>query len=629
MATGGIFQLITNDGKQDKMLMASDLLKDRLISLTKLAPDGKTVISSPTLYDIERTHVLFTNAHFKPFAAIGFEYNRVTSSQTSLGASTTNVKFSIPQFGDFFCDMVVNVKISAPTMTYAAETAVSDRNLLRWAAYPGERIFKNVSFTVNGNPLDSYGSVETNFHREFHVQPNSLTGWNRCVGNEEIETGYLEQPTWVGNNVSVADIKHRVVVNSTSGNQTPAGEKSALDLWIPLLFWFNKDPRLAIPSVAIPYGQRYIDLELCKRNDIVGEYPRGAGTWDNNALTTNGTITKDPTVNVDLYINNIFVNPEIHNIFIQRVGFNLIRVHKSQTQSTTKDDKLLLNSLKWPIETLYIGIKNNAYHLDDTKSRQHLDKWHKFSTVTPTKRTTQGWLSEKSFAVRSTKTTLGTALQELLKTTGDTFTFITIGGTDDAALSMVANSVVDKSLFSLGSVMSYTDAADVLFSFKVVSEGSGTVFTLINLNSATAGAIYLGTLVIKSLVITNSVTEQSFITDVLTPNITELGIQAHGITLYSSMNSIFYNAYLPLTYGGAQLNTPKDSGALLMTFCLYPGIYQPSGHINVSRARELYLDYKVQASTINASNPGTIYICASAINFLLISDGSAVLRYST
>lgn len=30
MATGGIFQLITNDGKQDRMLMASHLLKKRL-----------------------------------------------------------------------------------------------------------------------------------------------------------------------------------------------------------------------------------------------------------------------------------------------------------------------------------------------------------------------------------------------------------------------------------------------------------------------------------------------------------------------------------------------------------------------------------------------------------------------
>jgi hypothetical protein len=36
--------------------------------------------------------------------------------------------------------------------------------------------------------------------------------------------------------------------------------------------------------------------------------------------------------------------------------------------------------------------------------------------------------------------------------------------------------------------------------------------------------------------------------------------------------------------------TPSDSGALFVNFCLKPGSYSPSGHFNVSRAREFYLD---------------------------------------
>lgn len=35
---------------------------------------------TPTLVDIERTHILFVNAHFKPFAAIGYEYNKVRAN---------------------------------------------------------------------------------------------------------------------------------------------------------------------------------------------------------------------------------------------------------------------------------------------------------------------------------------------------------------------------------------------------------------------------------------------------------------------------------------------------------------------------------------------------------------------
>ena len=54
--------------------MASDLLRTRLAAVTA-ARQGNPAISdpTPTLLDIEKTHILFTNAHFKPFAAIGFE----------------------------------------------------------------------------------------------------------------------------------------------------------------------------------------------------------------------------------------------------------------------------------------------------------------------------------------------------------------------------------------------------------------------------------------------------------------------------------------------------------------------------------------------------------------------------
>ena len=65
----------------------------------------------------------------------------------------------------------------------------------------------------------------------------------------------------------------------------------------------------------------------------------------------------------------------------------------------------------------------------------------------------------------------------------------------------------------------------------------------------------------------------------------------------------------------------------MINFCLYPGTYQPSGHINVSRAREFYLQY--DSSYVTSSDAAELIVNAVAINFLLISDGSATLRYAT
>ncbi len=103
MATGGIFTLITNDGRQDRMLMATALLNQRLDIVRDTRSRMVGVDPTPTLVDIEKTHILFTNAHFKPFAAIGYEYNKVRAS-TGSPTLGSDVQFSIPQFGDFFIE---------------------------------------------------------------------------------------------------------------------------------------------------------------------------------------------------------------------------------------------------------------------------------------------------------------------------------------------------------------------------------------------------------------------------------------------------------------------------------------------------------------------------------------------
>lgn len=143
-------------------------------------------------------------------------------------------------------------------------------------------------------------------HREYRVAPNKLTAWNRCVGQEEAETGYVRQADWTYSGQSPQSYRLAACVNV--GNQTPTAQKTGtLEMFIPLLFWYNKDVRLAVPSVAIPYGQRYINIELASRAEMVDLVPRGSGTWS----SPNGTLG-DVTVNtLELYINNIFMNPEV------------------------------------------------------------------------------------------------------------------------------------------------------------------------------------------------------------------------------------------------------------------------------------------------------------------------------
>ena len=78
---------------------------------------------------------------------------------------------------------------------------------------------------------------------------------------------------------------------------------------------------------------------------------------------------------------------------------------------------------------------------------------------------------------------------------------------------------------------------------------------------------------------------------------------------------------------GKNINTPEDIGWFMLNFNFNPGDNDPSGHINVSRAREFYLTYR--SSYIGVNSAAELIVLADALNFFLVKDGSGVLRFST
>ena len=156
MSTGGVFILVSNDGRMDQMLISNETLRDNIARVKATRAAAGESDTNPSLSDLERSHVLFVNAHFKPYVAIALQYFKVSANNVSLGSP---VQLSIPQYGDFFMDMVANVVITAPTTSYTGTAATaSDVVLYRQCEYPGERLFDEVRFEVNSNLLDSYGS---------------------------------------------------------------------------------------------------------------------------------------------------------------------------------------------------------------------------------------------------------------------------------------------------------------------------------------------------------------------------------------------------------------------------------------------------------------------------------------
>lgn len=757
MSSAGVFKLIANEGKADQMILSTNLLNQRLADITNVK-NRSGLPGTPTLVDIERTHILYVSAHFKPYAAIAFEYNKVKPQNGNI-AFGSSMQFSIPQFGDFFNDMVVLVKIgqakgnrvvfpSRPiyienghgSSSCGDDDACADENdgcgdsvcgesvngggsnsknpflnvvftklnsslvienqssanagklfygkkdqpvwvgisyaftdftgvkypvcpdtglprsdlnvtnLVRYCEYPGLFLFSRVKFEVNGNPLDEYTSNAVSINEKYSVplskryaynamngQQNVLSGTgglftssvvdqeysNGSVNGNQIgawDAGQADCPVSLFGNVigtpigvvkngnsgtvllnasSARDLANpknaqqgqvdvgQNVIQVTNGPQTPKPVQPPLSMWISLNFWFNKDVRLSIPSVSIPYGQRFItittsDLQSTNKGSLVHEAPaaylcrtiyynsvdptqkltqisqcdtikKNYLAWGEGDMGTrpgypgmvfdykiNSTLTVQPTMNAELYINNIFVNPEIHDIYIKRIGFSLIRVHREQTTSITSSGRseTLLSSLKWPIEYMFAALRPN-FNTNTSQNSNSWRDWHRFSRE----------LSAFPEGLMS-----GNYSESL--------------PTDNVATTFIAPKSIQRSEYFISS-----------------------------------------------------------------NTINQLSLVSHGINIYDIASSSFYNSYLPYRYNDCCNTSSLENEPSLMfiNFALFPGSYQPSGHLNISRARETYIviDSTHTNVSANSSSSYILVINASAINFLLISDGSAILRYST
>lgn len=507
MSVGGVFTLISNTGIQDKLIMATDklltnvkriscqklmVLRDQFPGLSDSALLKKDDAWMPTLAALERSHILFINSSFKPFVAMAHEYSKTVprGGKADLGATFS---FTFPIIGEFVNDAVVYVKLNGLS-------ARSSLDKVRWVELLAHRLMQKVSFKIQNQVLDTYTTDNYNAYYQYKVPPSKNKGYLRNIGQELPNQGYLTaDPT-------VDEVReYRYFGN---GPQTFKQTQPALELWIPVLFWF-KDIQCSLPNFLLPMQQTEIEIKFAPENELIAFADYGGG----------GAYNIPVVQSCLLYLNHIFLLPEIHKIFVSRYGFQLIRVHRNHTDILNESEKSIkLHQLKWPIECMYIAFRPRINLINS-------QTWH-----------------------------LNTACTDV--------------SVKEAVVTGVATIQVNNAIF--------------------VNQ--------------------------KQLV-------------------TSLELRANDITIYPSLQPEFYNSYIPYRYG-TFYNTP-DLGWYMMNFNVYPGDQQPSGHFNVSRARELYLNYvsaidpDTNTPYIRGNNPVDLIVIADCLNFLLSKDGNAVLRFST
>jgi len=592
--SSGAFVLITNDGNMDTLLLATDLLSDNMAKITQMRYKLGEPDPSPTISDLEKTHLVYFYSSFSPFVSISFEYVRANASgSVTFGG---DFLFNIPLYGDLFTDMVIKADFGE-----VSATNTNERNkYLRYIEFLGERLFKIISFTVNGNKIDDIQSEVYTFYRKFQVINQKEVGWDRMVGQQIAHQAYGDTLSGRG------DIQ--VSCNAYNGLQTPKATHEAFTLFVPLLFWFCEDPRSAIPSVSIPYGQRLITGTINEIRYLL-QHAGIDSTWDDPSLAPVPT----PTLKMELWINNIYINTDVHDILVKKISFNLCRVHLLQTNDLRNaSDKIQLTGFKWPVEHAFICF--TPYVNLDAQLPNMITDWHRCHEVVNVdfKDCCSAQIISTEASGIVSDTIIGDITGTQLATPGN---IITLNGYD-ISLAISTNSALylpnplTDPITSVWQLYSIFEAAG----FGSILNWDLDLFNIPDNLSTTWGTLLSNNFCSKTFKDCNPVVE-------------DITISSHGVNLYNNFDSRFYNEYLPWHYGCTGIRTPEDCGAYMVVWDLFPTQFQPSGYFNFSRARETYIEWK--NSIISSANPTRLCALAICLNFLLVADGTAIIRYGT
>ena len=176
----------------------------------------------------------------------------------------------------------------------------SDGVYARWLDYIGEQLVSQIEVEIGGQRIDrQYGDW-------MHI-------WNQLTMSEEQKRGYWKMIGHTTQLVYITDPNFAAISGpcaAAGGPSQVCAPRNALPettLYIPLLFWFCKNPGLALPLIALQYHEVKFNLDI---------RPIGECLWAVQSLTASqGTQSvtlayQQSLVAASLYIDYIFLDTD-------------------------------------------------------------------------------------------------------------------------------------------------------------------------------------------------------------------------------------------------------------------------------------------------------------------------------
>ena len=498
------------------------------------------------------------------------------------------VSCTISKQGDLLHRLLLQIDLPSVSLSSTARA-----NRFRWLNWIGHTLIKSVEIEIGGKKIDKhYGDW-------FHIW-NSLT---QSAGKKE---GYANA---VGNVPKLTQY-------------TLTGSTQAVQLYVPLQFWFCRNPGLALPLIALQYHEVQINIEF--------------RTFAECSHTIGADITA-PSLNAELYADYIYLDTDERRRFAQASHEYLIeqvqRVTKA-VSSTTAEVNLLFDhpvkELVWivqPDDHTTVGAVNTQvggpqyFNYTDRLDRTYFSGTPSDPLGGGMHDPYRGAFPMSGLNVTGTGVHAGasSANPEVPSVGNSTINTSVLANANDIDIQnwenmMLSNigihgGVSSEQLFNHTHIMAETTAGTTVTGTSNGDDGNHThTIATHTINAATSAAGVAASYTNLPLY------------DIGENPIVDAYIKMGGRERFSKRKGRYFNLVQPLE---SHTNVPP-TGINVYSFALAPEEHQPSGTCNFSKIEDAKL-----ILTLTHSRASQARVYAVNYNVLRIMSGMSGLAYST
>jgi hypothetical protein len=191
------------------------------------------------------------------------------------------------------------LQVTLPEINQAMAPAGGDSVYARWLDFPGHQLISQVEVEIGGQRVDRQYGDWMHIWCQLTLSAEQQRGYYKMIGNTTQLT-YITDPNF-------AD------VNGPCGGSAPANvcaPRNALPestLYIPLQFWYCRNPGLALPLIALQYHEVKINLDLRPIDECLWAMKSLSATSGNQQVTS---AYNQSLVAASLYVDYIFLDTD-------------------------------------------------------------------------------------------------------------------------------------------------------------------------------------------------------------------------------------------------------------------------------------------------------------------------------